>query len=438
VTEPAQRLHQRIAQREARVAVLGLGYVGIPLALAFVDAGFPVLGFDTDTAKCDALNAGTSYLEHVDAGRIRRALEDGRFEATSDGARLAEADALLICVPTPLDDNREPDMTYVRRSTETIAATLREGRLVVLESTTYPGTCAELVKPILDSSGLVLGEQYFLAYSPEREDPGNPDFGTRDIPKVVGGVDSISGDLAQALYESVVVEIVRVSDAATAEATKLLENVFRAVNIALVNELKLVFERLGVDIWEVLDAAETKPFGFLRFDPGPGWGGHCIPIDPFYLAWKARRHGINPRFIELAGQLNVEMPGHVVGRLQKALGGEDLRNRKILLLGLAYKRNVADPRESPAFEILSRLSAAGAEVDYHDPYFERAPKMRTWAHLPEMRSVPLEASSIAGYDALVLVTDHDGVDYDLVLEHANLIVDTRGALPKESANVVRA
>ncbi len=438
MTETGQRLHERIARREAKISVVGLGYVGIPLALAFVDAGFSVLGFDTDATKCDALNAGTSYIEHVDAGRIRQAVADGRFEATADGARLSEAEALLICVPTPLDRNREPDMTFVRRSAETVAATLQPGRLVVLESTTYPGTCEELVKPILDASGLVLGEEYFLAYSPEREDPGNANFETRDIPKVVGGVDSISGDLAEALYERVVVEIVRVSNAATAEATKLLENVFRAVNIALVNELKLVFERLGVDIWEVLDAAETKPFGFLRFDPGPGWGGHCIPIDPFYLAWKARRHGINPRFIELAGELNIEMPGHVVTRLREALEAESLRGRRILLLGLAYKRNVADPRESPAFEILSRLVAEGADVDYHDPYFEVAPEMRTWAHLPAMRSVPLEAQSIAGYDALVLVTDHDAVDYDLILEHARLVIDTRGALPKGRPNVVRA
>jgi UDP-N-acetyl-D-glucosamine dehydrogenase len=309
---------------------------------------------------------------------------------------------------------------------------------VVLESTTYPGTCSELLLPILEGSGLAHGEDFFIAYSPEREDPGNPSFGTRSIPKVVGGVDETAGDLAEALYSRVVVETVRVSSAATAEATKLLENIFRAVNIALVNELKAALEPMGIDIWEVLDAAETKPFGFMRFNPGPGWGGHCIPIDPFYLTWKARQHGITPRFIELAGQVNVEMPHYVVERLRRALGVESLAGKRVLLLGLSYKRDVADPRESPAFEILSLLLDQGADVDYHDPHIPVAPSMRSWQDLPPKHSVALEPEALAAYDGVVLVTDHRAVDYEAVLRHARLIVDTRGTLPADRPNVVRA
>ena len=434
----AERLHQQIAQHDARVGIIGLGYVGVPLALALVEAGFRVLGFDTDDAKTEALNRGASYIEHIAAERVHAARDLARLEATSDLGRLGEADAVLICVPTPLDANREPDMTAVRRSTEAVAASLRPGQLVILESTTYPGTCEELLLPILGAGGLVCGEQFFLAYSPEREDPGNPSFGTRTIPKVVGGVDEVSGDLAEALYSQAVVETVRVSSAATAEATKLLENIFRAVNIALVNELKLALEPMGIDIWEVLTAAETKPFGFMRFDPGPGWGGHCIPIDPFYFAWKARQHGITSRFIELAGQINLEMPLHVVARLRQALGGAPLAGRRVLLLGLSYKPDVADPRESPAFEILSLLLDEGAEVDYHDPHVLVAPSMRSWKNLPPKRSVPLDAETVASYDGVILVTDHAAVDYDAVVRHARLVVDTRGRLPVASGNVVRA
>ena len=434
----AQQLADLIGSQQAKVGIIGLGYVGVPLALTFVESGFSTLGFDLDPAKIEALNQGRSYIEHIDPARLEKARATGAFEATTDMARLAEADAILICVPTPLTASRQPDMSYVESSTEAIAATLRPGQLIVLESTTYPGTCEELLVPILERSGLEVGEQFFLAYSPEREDPGNPDFGTRSIPKVVGGIDELSGDLAQALYEHAVVEIVRVTDTGTAEATKLLENVFRAVNIALVNELKLVFEKMDLDIWQVLDAAATKPFGFMRFDPGPGWGGHCIPIDPFYLTWKAKQHGITPRFIELAGELNVEMPRHVVDRLCAALDNKELAGKRILLLGLAYKPNVADPRESPAFEILSLLQSAGADVDYHDPYFPTAPQMRSWNDLEPTVSVALSAETVAGYDALVLVTDHDQLDYQLILDHAQLIVDTRGRLPADRANVVRA
>ncbi len=440
MSETALELRDRILSKETVVGVIGLGYVGVPLALTFVEAGFKVLGFDVDMGKIERLNAGASYIDHIDSERIAQARAVARFEATIDAERLGEADVILICVPTPLDSQREPDMTYVRTSAETIAANLRKGQLIILESTTYPGTCEELLVPILEQrSGLSFGEDFFVAYSPEREDPGNPDFGTRTIPKVVGGVDVESGDLAARLYELVVVEIVQVANARTAEATKLLENIFRAVNIALVNELKLVFERMQIDVWEVLDAAETKPFGFMRFDPGPGWGGHCIPIDPFYLSWKARQHGLEPRFIELAGEVNIAMPKYVVERLRQALdSAESLAGRRILLLGLAYKPDVADPRESPTFEILSLLDAEGAEVDYHDPYFPEAPRMRSWKELPDKRSVELDAETLAGYDAVIVVTHHSSIDYERVRRHARLVIDTRRALPADSSNVVRA
>ncbi len=438
MNETARALLEKIQDRSSKVGIVGLGYVGVPLALTFVEAGFPVLGFDVDPEKVATLNAGESYIDHIEEEGVRKAVEARSFEATSDFGRLAEADAILICVPTPLDAERQPDMRFVQASGEAIAAILRPGQLVVLESTTYPGTCEELLLPLLESSGLTVGEDVFLAYSPEREDPGNPSFSTRVIPKVVGGVDEAAGDLAEALYEQAVVEIVRVADARTAEASKLLENIFRAVNIALVNELKVVFDAMEIDVWDVLDAAETKPFGFMRFNPGPGWGGHCIPIDPFYLSWKARQHGLEPRFIELAGEVNIEMPRHVVSRLKRALGSDDLTDRRVLLLGIAYKADVADPRESPAFEILSLLDAEGASIDYHDPYFPEAPRMRSWSDLPDKRSVPLDAETLESYDAVVVVTDHSDVDYDLVKRHARLVIDTRRALPKGTPNVVRA
>ncbi len=437
MNEQAVRLAERIARHEAVVAVLGIGYVGLPLALAFAETGFWTLGFDTDPAKVEALEAGRSYLGHLAADRVAAARAAGRLAATGDPARLAEADALLICVPTPLAAGRRPDLTCVQATADTVARTLRPGQLVVLESTTYPGTTNEVVRPRLEGSGLVAGRDFFLAYSPEREDPGVEGHEFATIPKVVGGVDPLSGDLAQGLYDQVVVRTVRVPDAETAEAAKLTENVFRAVNIALVNELKLVYDRLGIDVWEVLAAAKTKPFGFMPFEPGPGWGGHCIPIDPFYLSWRAAQHGATSRFIELAGAVNVEMPRHVVARLREALGGE-LAGRRVLVLGLAYKRNVADPRESPAFEVLSLLREAGAEVAYHDPHIPEAPPMRTWRDLPPLASVPLTADTLAGHDAIVLVTDHSAVDYDLVRAHGRLIVDTRAVYPRGTPNVVRA
>ncbi len=436
--ERLENLLARTRDRQALVGVLGLGYVGLPLSLAFVRAGFRVLGYDIDASKVAALGRGESYIRHLDGTALRQAVESGRFAATADASRLGEPDALLICVPTPLGADRNPDLTAVESTTRSIAATLRRDQLVVLESTTYPGTTEERLQPILEAGGLRCGDDFFLAYSPEREDPGNPDFATASIPKVVGGVDAASAELAQCLYDQVVVRTVRVAGTRIAEATKLTENIFRAVNIALVNELKMVYDRMGIDVWEVLDAAATKPFGFMRFNPGPGWGGHCIPIDPFYLSWKARQYGPAPRFVELAGEINLEMAAYVVGKLSAALEGRgrQLRGARVLVLGLAYKPDVADPRESPAFEIIDRLLDAGASVAYHDPHIPVAPSMRTWSELPPMRSEPLTAELLAAQDAVLLITDHAEVDYDLVLEHAPLVIDTRGVLRGDS--VVRA
>jgi len=438
--EAARDLLDRIEAREARVGVVGLGYVGLPLALAFAEHGFPTLGFDVDRAKVAALAAGESYLLGCAPARIRALTAAGRLDATADFARLGEPDAVLICVPTPLTPQREPDTGYIERTAEALRPRLRPGQLVVLESTTYPGTTEGLLRAALERDGLACGADFFLAYSPEREDPGNPRFDAASIPKVVGGVDPVSAALARALYEKVVPATVVVSSARAAEATKLTENVFRAVNIALVNELKMVFDRMGIDVWEVLDAAETKPFGFMRFDPGPGWGGHCIPLDPFYLSWKAREYGAPTRFIELAGEINLAMPGYVVGKLQEALnrGRRAVAGSRVLLLGIAYKRDVADPRESPAFELIDRLLALGAEVAYHDPLIPEAPAMRTWPDLPPLVSRPLTAELLAAQDAVVVVTDHSGVDYDLVLEHAPLVVDARGVYRRPHPKVVKA
>jgi len=436
----AAELRKRIENRTATVGVIGLGYVGLPLALAFAERGFPVLGFDVDPVKVEALSRGECYIRHLDAGRVKTQLDHGRLAATSDFDRLPEADSILICVPTPLTRQREPELRYVRATAEEIGKRLRPGQLVVLESTTYPGTTEELLLPRLSADGLRCGEGFFLAFSPEREDPGNPRFSTTNTPKLVGGVDPVSTDLAQALYEQVVPSTVRMSSARAAEATKLLENIFRAVNIALVNELKVVYDRMGIDIWEVLDAAATKPFGFMRFDPGPGWGGHCIPLDPFYLAWKAREHGITTRFIELAGEVNVRMPEYVIEKLVGALNerGRAVKGSRVLVLGLSYKRDIDDPRESPAFEIVDRLLRMGAKISYHDPHVPVAPAMRSWPDLPAMESVPLTPETLEASDAVMVVTDHAAVDYELVTRHAPLIVDTRGVYRDANSKVVKA
>jgi UDP-N-acetyl-D-glucosamine dehydrogenase len=426
-------LLDRLAARTAVVGVIGLGYVGLPIALAAANAGFHVVGFDIDSAKPAALLAGQSYLKHIPSAAITAAVASGRFTATSDFTRLGEADALLICVPTPLTAHLEPDMTYIVATAETIRQHLRPGQLIVLESTTYPGTTVEVLKPILEASGLVSNRDFLLAFSPEREDPGNVHFSTLTTPKVVGADSPAALAAAVALYSAFVERIVRVSSTKVAEAVKLTENIFRAVNIALVNELKLVYEPMGIDVWEVIDAAKTKPFGFMPFYPGPGLGGHCIPIDPFYLTWKAREYGIATRFIELAGQINASMPQHVVGKLAIALDAafcKGLNGARVLILGIAYKKNVDDMRESPALRLIELLEQRGAETRYFDPFVPVIPPTREHKSLTGRRSEPWSAGLSGDYDAVLIVTDHDGVDYPALVEHARLVVDTRNACRK--------
>jgi len=420
-------LIQRIENREAVVGIIGLGYVGLPLAMTFGLEKFSVLGFDIDPAKVNALNAGQSYIEHIPASGIASLRASNRFEATTDFARTREADALLICVPTPLTEHHEPDLSYIENTAQAIAPHLRTGQIVILESTTYPGTTEEVLLPALEKGGLRAGTDFLLAYSPEREDPGNPSFSTRRIPKVVGGATPDALTVADCLYRQVVVSTVPVSNAQTAEAVKLLENIFRSVNIALVNELKLIYSKMNIDIWEVIEAAKTKPFGFMPFYPGPGLGGHCIPIDPFYLTWKAREYGISTRFIELAGEINTAMPEYVVNRLMHALNehGKALKGARVLLLGMAYKPNVGDSRESPGLTLIDLLRTAGAEVDYNDPYIPSLPRTRKYQF--EMTSVDLTAECVAGYDAVLVVTAHDDYDWPFIVQHARLVLDTRNA-----------
>jgi UDP-N-acetyl-D-glucosamine dehydrogenase len=430
----------KIDKRDAKIGVIGLGYVGLPLSLAFVEKGFSVLGFDVDPQKIAKLNAGKSYIQGVADGRVRAGVDETRFSASDDFTRLDTCDAVIICVPTPLTEARDPDLRYVESTAQKIKETLRPGQLVVLESTTYPGTTDEVIKPLLESTGLRSGHDFFLGFSPEREDPGNASFTTTTIPKVVGGCDPVSGDLCEALYAQVIQRVVRVSSAAAAEATKITENVFRAVNIALVNELKVVYERMGIDVWEVLDAAATKPFGFMRFNPGPGWGGHCIPLDPFYLSWKARECGVDTKFIELAGEVNRAMPAYVVERVQLALNqcNKAVRGSSILMLGVAYKKDVGDVRESPAFPIAKRLLSLGARLAYHDPYITEIPETRSWPGRPEIGFVSLTADELRRFDAVVIVTDHSAVDYGLVKQHANLIIDSRAVYRERADHIVRA
>jgi UDP-N-acetyl-D-glucosamine dehydrogenase len=410
------------------VGIIGLGYVGLPLAKAFSQAGFRVLGFDIDPAKVAKLERGESYIGHISSATIRQMQAQG-FSATSDFQRLGEADAILICVPTPLTEAREPDLTYVVHSVQAVAQTLRPGQLIVLESTTYPRTTRDVVLPLLSQRGLQVGVDFFLAYSPEREDPGNPRYSTTSIPKVVGGIEPVSRELAATLYRQVVVEVVPVSTPEVAEACKILENTYRAVNIALVNELKVLYDRMGIDVWEVIEAARTKPFGFQAFYPGPGLGGHCIPIDPFYLTWIARKYGLSTRFIELAGEINTAMPAYVVGKVTDALNerGKPVKGSHILLLGMAYKKDVDDPRESPGFELLDLLLKKGAVVQYNDPHIPVLPKMRHWPHLQPLHSLPLTADTLAAQDCVLIVTDHSAYDYPWIVEHSRLVVDTRNA-----------
>lgn len=435
MTETPHRadLMERIRSRRAVVGVIGLGYVGLPLALAAVEAGFPVLGFDINPARVEAILAGRRVINYLPPEALPGALATGRLDATTDFARLAEADAVILCVPTPVTRNRDPDLSFVTASAASAAAVLRPGQLVVLESTTWPGTTAEVVRPLLEAGGLTVGDEVFLAFSPEREDPGNAHYGTRTIPKVVGADDPASRDLAVALYEAMITRVVPVSSAAAAEAAKLTENIFRSVNIALVNELKLVYDAMGIDVWEVIDAAATKPFGYMPFYPGPGLGGHCIPVDPFYLTWRAREFGMETRFIELAGQINTAMPGHVVDRLARALSDHAeraLKGARILLIGAAYKKNVDDTRESPSLVLIEAIEARGAACDFHDPLIPEIPPTREHPGLAGRRSVDLTEAALAGYDAVLIATDHDAVDYALLSRAARLVVDTRNAMAR--------
>jgi len=437
----AAGLERKIEARTARVGIVGLGYVGLPLAGAFNDAGFPVLGFDVDQHKVEALARGASYLKHLGEDFTRRLTDSEHFEATSDPKRLGEADAVLLCVPTPLGHHNEPDLSYVLDSTRLVAEVLRPGQLVVLESTTYPGTTRDEMLPILERSGLRVGEDFFLAYSPEREDPGRQGVTTSTIPKLVGGIDEVSGDLALSLYEKVIGQMHRVPSAEVAEAAKLLENIYRAVNIALVNELKVVLTEMDVDVWEVVKAASTKPFGFQPFYPGPGLGGHCIPIDPFYLTWKAKEIGHHTKFIELAGEINSAMPRYVVNRVAQALNDQSraLRGSRVLVIGIAYKPDIDDIRESPAAEVVELLQAGGAEVSYHDPHVPSFPSMRRYQIA--LDSVVLDEATLAAADCVLIVTDHQAVDYDLIGRHATLVVDTRNAMsrsPAPAARIVKA
>jgi UDP-N-acetyl-D-glucosamine dehydrogenase len=420
-----QELLEKIRARTAHVGVVGQGYVGLPLALAFAESGLEVTGFDRDAAKVAALARGESYIKHIGPERVAAAVTRGRYVATGDFSLLRGCDAILICVPTPLGPHREPDNSYIHATAREISKRLRYGQLVVVESTTYPGTTGGEVRPILEESGLVCSKEFLLAFSPEREDPGRSDYTTRNIPKVVGGVDPASTEAAAMLYAAAVERVVPVPSADIAEACKLLENVFRSVNIALVNELKVVFDQMGIDVWEVIEAARTKPFGFMPFYPGPGLGGHCIPLDPFYLAWKAAEVGAWTRFIELAGEINTRMPAYVVGKVVQALNenGKPVKGSRVLVLGLSYKANIDDDRESPSYEILRLLRDAGAAVSYCDPFFPRTPVTRR--HRFELPSVPVSAAAFAGFDALVVATAHDAFSDPALYEDVTLVVDTR-------------
>ncbi|MCK9426191.1 MAG: nucleotide sugar dehydrogenase [Ignavibacteriaceae bacterium] len=425
----------KIENKTAVVGIIGLGYVGLPLALEFAKKGFRVVGFDLDERKSKFIAEGKSYIKHIASERINEAVAAGKFSATMDFSQLSQVDAIIICVPTPLDEHREPDMSFIVNSATTIAQYFRKGQLVVLESSTYPGTTEEILLPLLEKSQankekLIVGEDFYLAFSPEREDPNNPNYSTATIPKVIGGMTPNCLTVSQALYNQVIVKTVAVSSPKAAEATKLLENIYRSVNIALVNELKLVFDRMGIDVWEVIEAAKTKPFGFHAFYPGPGLGGHCIPIDPFYLTWKAREYDINTKFIELAGEINTFMPYFVIEKTADALNQQkkSLNGSRVLILGAAYKKDIDDMRESPSLKLIEILRERGCIVDYNDPYVPKLPKTRKYEY--DMESIQLTKENIQKYDVLLLSTDHSNYDYQLIATYAPLIVDTRNAFAK--------
>lgn len=427
----------KLKNREAVIGIIGLGYVGLPLMLRYSAIGYRVIGIDIDAGKVDQLNAGKSYIEHIPADQIARACKSG-FEATTDFSRASECDALIMCVPTPLNKYREPDISFVINTMDALKPHLRAGQVISLESTTYPGTTEEELLPRAEEGGLKVGEELFLVYSPEREDPGNPNFETRTIPKVVGGHTEACLQAGIALYEQAIDQVVPVSSTKAAEMTKLLENIHRAVNIGLVNEMKVVADRMGIDIFEVIDAAKTKPFGFTAYYPGPGLGGHCIPIDPFYLTWKAREYGLHTRFIELSGEVNQAMPKYVVNKLIDGLNkvGKALRDSRILVLGIAYKKNVDDMRESPSVEIMELIQEKGGKVAYSDPHVPVFPTMRE--HHFDLSSEPLNAENLASFDAVVLATDHDRFDYDLIKQHAKLIIDSRGRYREPAEHIIKA
>ncbi len=423
-------LSQKIEDKSALIGIIGLGYVGLPLALEFANKKFNTVGFDIDETKIPILMKGESYIKHISEDRIKKSVESNKFEATSDFSRLKYCDCIIICVPTPLDHHRQPDLSYIENSGKVVAQYLKKGQLITLESSTYPGTTEEILLPLFENAQMKVGEDFFLAFSPEREDPNNPVYSTSTIPKVVGGVTSACLEIACKLYDQVIVKTVPVSSPRAAEATKLLENIYRSVNIALVNELKMVFERMDIDVWEVIEAAKTKPFGFHAFYPGPGLGGHCIPIDPFYLTWKAREFDVNTKFIELAGEINTYQPYYVVEKSQDELNkyGKSLHGSKVLILGAAYKKNIDDMRESPSLKLIEIFESKGAQVDYSDPFVLKLPITRKYKY--EMESVELSAKNLNSYDLIVLATDHDSFNYQLIADNSKLIIDTRNVFER--------
>lgn len=428
-----EQLEDKIKSKDAKIGIIGMGYVGIPLGLEFSNKGFTVLGFDKDTKRVDDINAGKQIMKHITKKSMDKFVEN-KGSATAEFSRIKNMDCLIICVPTPLDKHEQPDMSYVESASLEISKNLQKEQLIVLESTTYPGTTNEIVKPILEKSGLIAGKDFFLAYSPEREDPGNKEFGVSEIPKVMGGLTENCLRLTSSLYKHIVLETVEVSTMETAEATKLMENIFRAVNIAMVNELKLVLDRMNINIWEVIDAAKTKPFGFMPFYPGPGMGGHCIPIDPFYLSWKAKEYNMKAKFIELAGEINRQMAENIAHRIGKALNDDkkSIRESNIMILGVAYKKDIDDIRESPALKIMELLQFKGAKISYHDPYVKE---------INSQKSLELNTENLKNQDAIVITTDHSNVDYELIGKHARLIIDTRNVMAnikEPKARVLRA
>jgi UDP-N-acetyl-D-glucosamine dehydrogenase len=438
------KLRSRIETRTATVGVCGMGYVGLPLAAAAAKAGFELIGFDIDQNKTTALNEGVSYIDAVSSGDIKSLKKIGKFRASHDFSELSGCDVIAVCVPTPLSSHREPDLSFIEATSRTIAANIRPGQLIILESTTYPGTTDEVVKPILEASGLKSGTDFLLGFSPEREDPGNPTFRTASIPKVIAGEDEIATELMSNFYGAFVVEVISVSTTRTAEAVKLTENIFRAANIALVNELKVVYSAMGIDIWEVIDAAKTKPFGYMPFYPGPGLGGHCIPIDPFYLTWKSREFELPTRFIELAGEINASMPRYVVEQLSLALNDRQsisVSNARVLVIGISYKKNIGDMRESPSLKLIELLEKRGARVDYHDPLIPVIPPSRMYSMLTGRNSIKLDAETIADCNAILIATDHDAIDYGMLAKHSRLTIDTRNVMARmglSSEKVVKA